>query len=71
MTDLGLPVGHELAKHDFLDRPLSADASIYVLGEFLYRQADAGEFLQFLQFLCQNQRSAAGGFRHIGARAVE
>ncbi|WP_010014269.1 hypothetical protein [Loigolactobacillus coryniformis] len=47
MTDLGLPVGHELAKHDFLDRPLSADASIYVLGEFLYRQADAGEFLQF------------------------
>uniref|UniRef100_UPI00021949BA hypothetical protein n=1 Tax=Loigolactobacillus coryniformis TaxID=1610 RepID=UPI00021949BA len=62
MTDLGIPLDHELARHDFLDRPVSAKDELYCLGEFLYRQQDAAEFLQFLQFLCQNQKSAAGDF---------
>ncbi|WP_367297425.1 hypothetical protein [Loigolactobacillus coryniformis] len=70
MTDLGIPLDHELARHDFLDRPVSAKDELYCLGEFLYRQQDAAEFLQFLQFLCQNQNSAPAILRLLGATQI-
>ncbi|MFC6169380.1 hypothetical protein [Loigolactobacillus jiayinensis] len=70
MTNLGIPASRELAKRDFLDRPLTDQGDVYCLGEFWYRQGDAAEFLQFLQFMCLNQRSAAGVLRLMGARAV-
>ncbi|MFD0896701.1 hypothetical protein [Loigolactobacillus binensis] len=70
MTDLGVPLVPELAKHDFLDRPLQLEDELYRLGEFLYKKADAAEFLQFLQFLCQNRSSAAGILRLLGAEKL-
>lgn len=70
MTDLTVYVGKELAKHDFLDRPLSSDELIYNIGDFLYRPADAAEFLQFLHYLCQHQNSAPAILHLLGAQQI-
>ncbi|MFL2029622.1 hypothetical protein [Loigolactobacillus zhaoyuanensis] len=70
MTDLGSPQLPAAARYDFLGRPLQASDKVCCLGQLLYRQADAVEFLQFLQYLCLNQASAAGILRLLGARQL-
>lgn len=71
MTDLTVNLTPELAKHDFLDRPLYVNEPLNCLGDYLYRPADAAEFLLFLHYLCQNQRQAAAILRGLGAKQLQ
>ncbi|MFD0898547.1 hypothetical protein [Loigolactobacillus binensis] len=64
------PLPHELVQLDFLGRLLQGTENSYCLGKFRYYANDAAEFLQLLQFLCQNQASAPGILRLLGAKRI-
>ncbi|MFC6170701.1 hypothetical protein [Loigolactobacillus jiayinensis] len=61
----------ESVKHDFLARPLSADDKICCLGVFFYRQADALDFLMYLQLLCHHSAKAELILKLLGAKRLD
>lgn len=71
MSDITVGLPRELAKRDFLARPLYTSQSLYSLGDFLYREADAAEFLLFLHFLCENEAAAPAILALLGARQIQ
>ncbi|KRN00200.1 hypothetical protein FC24_GL000028 [Loigolactobacillus rennini DSM 20253] len=71
MSELTVDLRRELAKRDFLARPLYTGDTLYCLGDFLYREADAAEFLLFLHFLCENEAAAPAILALLGARQIQ